>query len=152
MAGYVAITTENWISCIRENACKSAVFWCKKSNFKAISLGEKFYFLKKGKFSSNADRYISGYGRFVKFEKRSSESLWEAYGTAVGFPSEEEFLLQVQSIYKEDKCDLGCIILDNLTFFRRERSLQECKVDFSPYIVSGKKITDDESARIDEEE
>ena len=150
MAGYIAITTSDWINSIKANTASSAVFWCKKKNFIALSSGEKFYFLEKGRFSSNADRFIVGYGEFTRFETIDSSLAWEKYSKALGFEEEQDFRNQIKSIYRsEQSFDLGCIVLNHVHFFKKKLSLAECDIEFSPYIVSGKKLDEEECLRID---
>ena len=60
----------------------------------------------------------------------------------------EEFLKHVKKIYGEDIADLGCIVLKNLVFYEKPVSIQECGIDFSPYIVSGKTITNEDCEKI----
>ena len=141
MAGYIAITTSDWIDSIKANGISCAVFWCKKKNFIALSPGEKFYFLEKGQFSSSADRYIVGDGEFCGFEKVDSSQAWDKYSNALGFDTEQDFRNQLKIIYHCDgSFDLGCIVLNQVRFYKKKISLAECDIEFSPYIVSGKKL------------
>ena len=51
-------------------------------------------------------------------------------------------------IYGKEHADLGSIVLNNLVFYEKPVSIQECGIDFSPYIVSGKTITNEECEKI----
>ena len=149
MAGYIAITMSDWLDCVNSLNNGSAVFWCKKKSFKALLPGEKFYFLERGRFKSNADRYIVGRGVFSEFDRGDSKTMWGKYTTRLGFRKFEDFEAHIESVYHDSSIELGCIVLDKICFFKRKISLDECDVDFSPYIVSGKCLTSDECARIE---
>ena len=149
MAGYIAITTSDWVNSVKVNGVSSAVFWCKKKSFVAISPGERFYFLERGKFTSSADRYIVGRGDFCRFELINASHAWEIYGNQLGLDSKQSFQEQIRTIYHDDSFDLGCIILDQIVFYKEKVSLAACGIDFSPYIVSGKKLDVEECRRID---
>lgn len=148
MAGFIAITSEEWIDYLKSHKKDFAVFWCKKKSFKALKCGEDFYFLRRSGFKTNADRYIAGKGAFVDFKLMPVNMIWSEYGNCVGFETEEDFIGNVKKIYGEGASNLGCIILDNILFYDMPRSIKECDIDFSPYIVSGKSITDEECKRI----
>jgi hypothetical protein len=150
MAGFIAITSEGWIEYLKNNRkdLDFAVFWCKKKTFKALKCGEDFYFLRRSSFKSNADRFIAGKGSFVEFKTIQSNIIWSEYGNSVGFEEEEEFVNNVRKIYGKEVADLGCIVLNNLVFYEKPVSIQECGIDFSPYIVSGKTITNEECEKI----
>lgn len=150
MAGYIAITTSDWIKSIKANEILYAVFWCKKKNFVALLPGEKLYFLEKGPFSSSAERFIVGAGEFCRFEKVDLAQVWDKYSFALGFDTEQDFRNQIKSIYhSDDSFDLGCIVLNHVRFYKRKLSLTECEIEFSPYIVSGKKIDSEDCNRIE---
>lgn len=150
MAGYIALTTSEWVDCIKAFHHKSAVFWRKRSVFKALQPGEPFYFLRRGKFSSNDERFLAGKGLFVDFEELEVCDAWKKYNTKLGFPSKELFDAQVKNLYNNDVHKIGCIYLSDVFFFDNECSLADCNVDFSPYIVSGKAISDEVCSKIDE--
>ncbi|MDR1769968.1 MAG: hypothetical protein LBS02_04940 [Hungatella sp.] len=74
---------------------------------------------------------------------------WKKYQAQLGFQSKQEFLDAVFKFYKEQNPELGCIQIMNVDFYETPVSLLDSKVDFSPYIVSGKKISIEECQRID---
>lgn len=120
MEGYIAITMSDWLSCIRSLNITSAVFWCKKRNFKALSPGEKFYFLERGQFKSNAERYIVGSGEFSEFDKGNSEAIWKKYNNRLGFRTFDAFEAHIANIYHECSIEIGCIVLNMcLSLIRR---------------------------------
>lgn len=128
---------------------KNAVFWCKKTNFKALKKDEPFFFLERGKFESNADRYIVGYGNFQGFQRLQYTDAWKKFNTKLGFDTKEKFEACIMNIYHGEISDIGCIALSNVHFYDIKRFLEDCYIDFSPYIVSGKKINSDECERIE---
>ena len=150
MAGYIAITTPAWIENNKSTGTEAAVFWSKKTTFKAVDKGEPFYFLRRGRFNSNADRYIAGRGLFVRFIRLNPMDAWNLFGEKLGFESKGAFEENVSSLYHGEIQELGCIVLEKVKFFFQEISLEECKIDFSPYIVSGKKLSDSDCIRIEE--
>lgn len=150
MSGYIAITLRDWLDCVQSLNHSSAVFWCKKKAFKALEPGEKFYFLERGQFKSNADRFIVGSGEFSEFEKGTSLAMWNRYTTKLGIRTFEDFEKNIESIYHNKSSEIGCIVLNRISFFPKKISLDDCAVAFSPYIVSGKCITFEECTRIDQ--
>ena len=44
--------------------------------------------------------------------------------------------------------DLGCIVLTEVEFFERPVTLEKCGIAFSPYVVSGKTIDENECIRL----
>ena len=148
MSGFIAITSEEWIEYLKNNNKDLALFWCKKKTFKALKYGEDFYFLRRSSFKSNADRFIVGKGSYVEFRIMHRNIIWSEYGNSVGYKEKEEFLKNVKKIYGEDIADLGCIVLKNLVFYEKPVSIHECGIDFSPYIVSGKTITNEDCEKI----
>lgn len=149
MAGYIAITMSGWLENVKSSSSSSAVFWCKKKSFKPLTPGDRFYFLERGSFKSNADRFIVGSGEFFEFTKGRSTEMWKKYTNRLGFKTVEEFEEHLEGLYHEKEMEIGCIVLDKIVFFKHKVSLDECSVDFSLYIVSGKSINSDECARIE---
>lgn len=149
MGGYIALTTQDWILSLKAMNAEAAVFWRKKKSFKAVQVGEPIYFLRRGSFSSNSERYIVGKGLFCKHELLSANEAWIKYNTQLGFSCEQDFNEAVFKIYKEQNPELGCLRISKVQFYETSISLMDAKIDFSPYIVSGKKISIEECNRID---
>ena len=149
MHGFIALTNQEWINNQINNNGSDAVFWRKQCNFKALSSGEPFYFLKRGHFESNNDRFIVGKGVFSAIEVLFPTNAWEKYHAKLGYATKEDFLAAVRSVYKEENPALGCIILRNVCFFDRPVSLSAARIDFSQYIVSGKTISAENCSNID---
>ena len=148
MAGYIAITSGKWIDCLKNNRTEVALFWCKKKSFKALKIGEDFFFLRRSEFKTSADRFIVGKGSFIEFKRMPSNVIWSEYGNSVGFETKDEFSENIRKTYGSDVTDLGCIILGDIIFYDRPKSIKECEIAFSPYIVSGKTISDEECKKI----
>ena len=149
MGGFVALTTQEWISSISELTTEKAVFWRKRKTFKAICKGEPFYFLKRGHFETNNDRYIVGKGTFCELEVLPATEAWKKYGNALGYANEKSFLDVVTKMYKETNPELGCLVMEKIKMFSNPVSLAKAEIDFSPYIVSGKKISSEDCETID---
>lgn len=149
MGGYIALTTQDWILSLKAMKAETAVFWRKKKSFKAVQVGEPIYFLRRGSFSSNSERYIVGNGLFYKHELLPANEAWIKHSTQLGFRCEQDFNEAVFKIYKEQNPELGCLRISKVQFYETPISLMDAKIDFSPYIVSGKKISVEECNRID---
>ena len=142
MNGYIALTSSDWCYNLKKNGNKQAIFWRKRLQFKAIAPGEYYFFYSK---TSNCNaRCIVGYAVYKETRIVRSLEAWKEFKTDLGSASEEDFLNAIQSFYKEADVNLGCICLDNIHFFETPVSLKDCGVEFSPYIVSGKRITREE--------
>lgn len=150
MRAYIALTTPEWISAIKALEEGNAIFWRKKQSFKAIDIGEKIYFLQRGSFSSNKERFVVGSGIFSGQEMIRAEEAWEKYGLLLGLKEKELFLDSVKKMYKESNPLLSCLQLRNTKFYAVPVSLASANVDFSPYTVSGKIISEAECSAIEE--
>lgn len=149
MAGYIALTTLEWMNSIKHTKTSNAIFWCKKKNFKSIFCGEPIYLLQRGSFDSNADRFLIGKGTYDGFDILCLKMAWDKYGQLLGFSSFENLKKAMIVTYKSADINLGCILLRDLNFFDAPVSLSKCNVEFSKYIVSGKKISEEDCRKID---
>lgn len=147
MKGFVALTTDKWCVFLKEVRATKAVFWRKRLLFRALDNGDKFYFLNRNLVQGK--RYIVGCARFEKFEIVSADVAWSVYGDALGSKDEEDVKKDIRELYKSDDIDLGCIHLSQLEFYSKPVTLEECNVYFSPYTVSGKKISASDCKNID---
>lgn len=150
MGGYIALTTQDWILSLKAMNAETAVFWRKKKSFKAVQVGEPIYFLRRGSFSSNSERYLVGKGLFYKHDLLPANEAWIRYNMQLGFRCEHDFNEAVFKIYREHNPELGCLQICEVRFYEALISLMDAKIDFSPYIVSGKKISIEECNRIDD--
>ncbi len=149
MGGFIILTSYDWLISIKKTGLNNAIFWRKKKTFKAIESNDSIYFLKRGHFSSNYDRYIVGKGTYISNDYGSAENVWERYNKATGYLTKESFMKAVYSIYKEPNPNLGCIIIKNIIVFPKGVSLAEAGISLSPYTVSGKTISQEECDLID---
>lgn len=148
MNGYVAITNTEWCQYIRLSHLNEAVFWRKKNTFKALKDGELFYFLSRTNPTEASSRQIVGRASFKGCNILPAKEAWLAYGTQLGFATRTAFAESVMQLYKSPDVHLGCILLEQIQFLSSPITLQECGVEFSPYIVSGRTIDLHECERI----
>lgn len=142
MKGYIAIANDDWCNHLRLSKSSCAVFWRKKAVFKALNKGEYFFFLNRK--AVEGKRYVVGRGKYYKWNILPAKKAWDEYGSALGYKDEQDFLESIKLIYKNDEVDLGCILLKEVVFFEKPVCLSDCNIDFSPYIVSGKTINEEE--------
>lgn len=142
MNGYLAITSDAWCKNIKQFGVTSAVFWRKKLRFCAIQPNESFFFLSRKR--SDGTRYILGQGEYVESLESNVKDAWDRYTIQLGSDSEESFVKNIQGLYKTSDTKIGCIVLKNIQFYSIPIPLDRCNIEFSPYIVSGKTINNDE--------
>ena len=147
MPGYLAIANNIWCYYIKTNGLRTAVFWCKKKSFRALDVGDPFYFL--GRRLPSGERILSGKACFDSFSTMYVADAWDKYGEFLGYPDMNSFKEAVRTIYKDDDCQLGCIVLIRPVFASSDIKISECGIAFSPYTVSGRIITEEECARAD---
>lgn len=146
MKGYIGIANDDWCNHLRSSNSSCAVFWRKKAVFKALQKGEYFFFLNRK--AVDGKRYVVGRGKYDEWHIFSAREAWDKYGGALGYQEKSKFLDSIKAIYKTDEVDLGCILLKEVVFFEQSVSLSDCCIDFSPYIVSGKTINEEECTRL----
>lgn len=146
MKGYIAITSSEWFDTLKENLVIEAVFWRKRLAFKALEEGDYYFFYVKNKATNI--RQISGYALYKSSSTVNCKDAWRQYHSKLGSNSEDGFLENVSSIYKTTDITLGCIYLTDVVFFDEPIDLDACKIEFSPYIVSGKTITQEDCKTI----
>lgn len=146
MKGYIGIAKDDWCSCLQSIGASHAVFWRKKASFKALQKGEFFYFLNRKIIEGK--RFVVGRGKYHDWRIMPAKEAWGEYGNTLGYREKQEFLDSLRSIYKTDEVELGCVLLQEVEFFDKPVCLSECNIDFSPYIVSGKTIDEDECMRL----
>ncbi|WP_308683400.1 hypothetical protein [Stomatobaculum longum] len=146
MKGYIGIANDDWCNCLQSTKSSHAVFWRKKASFKALQKGEIFYFLNRKNVEGK--RFVVGRGKYCDWHIMPAKKAWAEYGGTLGYREEKEFLDSLRSIYKTDEVELGCVLLQEVVFFDKPVCLSECNIDFSPYIVSGKTIGEEECIRL----
>ena len=75
--------------------------------------------------------------------------MWKKYSTKLGFSTRLDFETNIENIYHDKSIEIGCILINQLHFYKRRLSLDECNIDFSRYIVSGKKIGPEDCKKIE---
>ena len=146
MKGYIGIANEGWCSHLQSHKSTCAVFWRKKAVIKALQKGEYFYFINRK--AIDGKRYVVGRGTYDEWNILSARDAWDIYGGALGYKEEHDFLESIKTIYKTDEVELGCIVLKEVVYFEEPVCLSDCDIDFSPYIVSGKIIDEEECTRL----
>lgn len=146
LKGYIGIANDDWCNCLQSIKSSHAVFWRKKASFKALQKGEYFFFLNRK--ITNGKRFVVGRGKYSDWRVMPAKEAWVEYGSTLGYREEQEFLDSLRTIYKTDEVELGCVLLQEVKFFDKPVCLSECNIDFSPYIVSGKTIDEDECIRL----
>lgn len=146
--GFIGVTDNQWFNFHRRSYLGNEVnFWRKNTNtFKAIEMGDKFFFLVKNPKGIKAERKLRGYGDFVRFEVLGIDEAWDKYRECNGYRCKNEFIEKFLELYGENCRDkeVGCIILDNIVFFEEGICLSELGIEFKNSIVSGKCISEDE--------
>lgn len=118
----------------------------KEKCIQGTAKGEYFFFLNRK--AIDGKRYVVGRGKYDEWNILSARDAWNKYGGALGYKEKQEFLESIKSIYKNDEVELGCIVLKEVVYFEKPVCLSDCSIDFSPYIVSGKTIDEEECARL----
>ena len=147
MKGYIAISNDNWCNQIMAGKYELAVFWRKRTTFKAIAEGDYFYFLSRKR--SDGKRYILGCGIYAGTKVMTPDDAWEAYGIALGCENKIDFLSSIARFYT-GKVNLGCIELKNVKFAKEPVELSLCGITFSDGTVSGKTINETDCRAINE--
>lgn len=139
MKGFIGVTDNGWFDFLAQQPGIDEVnFWqpSGRTQFRAIGPGEPFFF----KLHS-PDNYIAG-GAFLAHSTILPISLaWSAFGKKNGARSYKEMRMMIERILHlppalEDY-KIGCIILTQPFFFRRERWIP-VPSDFSLNIVRGR--------------
>lgn len=142
MKGYIALANNDWCEYQIKNKRSMAVFWRKRLTFKAIDIGEPFFFLNRKRI--NNTRHVVGYGFLQSVSKINVNDAWDKFGGLLGSFSKQEFRKAIEDCYYSSSIDIGCIVLQNVTFTINPVSLESCNIVFSESTVSGKTITEEE--------
>lgn len=147
MKGYIAISSDDWCKQIMTGKTNNAIFWRKRTTFKAISEGDYFYFLSRKR--PDGKRYLLGRSIYIGTKVMSPSDAWTTYGGLLGSDNKTDFLASITKFYA-DEVKLGCIELDGVVFAKEPLSLEECGIAFSDGTVSGKTISESECQAINE--
>ena len=134
---YLGVTDYNWYNYLSGIAPENVNFWQPggKSNFNVLSPGAPFLFKLKSPFNS-----IGGVGFFSSQTKLPMNMAWEVFANQNGCGSYQQFQQMILQ-YRKDKESInptiGCIILTNPVFFKKEDWIA-VTADWSKSIVQGK--------------
>ncbi|MDA2920322.1 HNH endonuclease [Desulfobacterota bacterium AH_259_B03_O07] len=147
MKFWVGITDKDWFDFLSNLSppADEVNFWQPSaiSKFQAVSIGGLFLF----KLHSPLN-YIAGGGFFISYSSLPISIAWQAFEEKNGAPSYEILRSRIvkyreQPSKKTNNPVIGCIVLTNPFFFKREEWLPAPK-DWSPNIVRGKTYDNNE--------
>lgn len=146
MKGYLMLSSENWCRNIKDLRTDTAVFWRKRTTFKAIDIGEYVYFMT-GKLSSKG-RCIVGRGKLRETTSMNASDAWLRYGSQMGYYEKQEFTASVSMMYGLEDIPLGCLVLDNVEFLDTSIPIASYGIVYRNGTVSGKTLNEEECKRI----
>ena len=135
--GYVAPTDLTWFDNLASRVEVDEVnFWRPSgANFKALSVGEPFFFKLKA-----PRNVIGGLGFYARTDRLPLWLAWETFGIDNGVPTQEALLRRVNAnrdVAARPGSTIGCISLVSTRFFTPEEFV-EVPRDWSASIVAGK--------------
>ena len=127
MKGYLMLSSENWCRNIKDLRTDTAVFWRKRTTFKAIDIGEYVYFMT-GKLSSKG-RCIVGRGKLRETTSMNASDAWLRYGSQMGYYEKQEFTASVSMRHIDSHCFLWYSISkwDSIRKNTKRRRMQKNK-------------------------
>ena len=134
---YLGVTDNSWYNYLSRINPDDINFWQPggNSNFKILDRLEPFLFKLK-----SPNNVIGGVGFFSSHTFLPMNMAWEVFGTKNGCDTYSEFQKLILQ-YRTDKINMnpniGCIVLTNPIFFKRE-DWMEVPADWSKSIVQGK--------------
>lgn len=134
---YLGVTDNNWYNYLSKIQPEDINFWQPggNANFKVLNAGAPFLFKLKSPINK-----IGGAGFFSSQTFLPISIAWDVFGERNGCASFEEFKQMILQ-YRTDKENLnptiGCIVLTNPVFFKKEDWL-DVPADWSKSIVQGK--------------
>lgn len=143
MYGYIAVTDRNWFEFNKNKNHKKVLFWTRKIKQNPVKdlEGLPFFFLVKG----NTPRLIEGYGIVKKAGRETIQSLWNSFGKFCG----EETLDALESSLGLDKNEkIAYYLLEDVKYMEGGIALEDVNIKFSPKIVSGKKINEEDMRKL----
>jgi len=139
---YLAVTDNNWYNYLASQINEDVNFWQPGGNapFKVIGPGSPFLFKLKSPINA-----IGGVGFFSSYTTLPLSIAWDAFGKGNGCDSYLELQKMILQ-YRQDKSNhnpkIGCIVLTNPIYFRKEHWLPVPE-DWSRSIVQGKSYSTD---------
>lgn len=142
MKFYLGVTDNNWYNFLAKENREDINFWQPGGNtsFKVLSSGAPFLFKLKSPINA-----IGGIGFFSSHTFLPVSIAWDAFGKGNGcesFQQLQKMILQYRNDQVNINPTIGCIILTNPIFFRKEDWIQTPE-DWNRNIVSGKSYSTD---------
>lgn len=137
MKFYLGVTDNSWYNYLSDKYPEDINFWQPGGtiNFKAINQGAPFLFKLKSPLNA-----IGGIGFFSSHTFLPINIAWDTFENRNGCSTFDEFRRKILT-YKSDKNNvnptIGCIVLTNPIFFKREDWI-ETPINWSNSIVQGK--------------
>ena len=136
---FVCVTDNKWFDYLKDADHKEINFWRPggRTGFKALQKGEMLLF----KLHSPLD-YIVGGGFFLDYLILPASVAWDAYGTANGAKSSEDFYSRIYHYRGTNRLndpnpEIGCIMLSEPFYFPQSKWI-DIPSDWSRSIVQGK--------------
>lgn len=137
MKFYLGVTDNNWYNYLSRISPEDVNFWQPGGNthFKVLAPGAPFLFKLKSPLNA-----IGGVGFFSSQTHLPMNMAWDVFGNRNGCDAYDQFKSMILQ-YRTDKSNtnptIGCIVLTNPVFFKKEDWL-EAPEDWSKSIVQGK--------------
>ncbi|HAL82667.1 MAG TPA: restriction endonuclease [Mucilaginibacter sp.] len=144
MKFYLGVTDNNWFNYLSEINPEDINFWQPGGNlsFKALQQGAPFLFKLKSPLNA-----IGGVGFFSSFTFLPLSIAWDTFENRNGTPTYPELQKLILN-YRSDKLNhnpiIGCIVLTNPIFFKREDWIP-VPTNWSKSIVQGKTYSTDDN-------
>ncbi len=137
MKFYLGVTDNNWYSFLARHNREDVNFWRPggKLAFRALLPGEPFLFKLRAPINK-----IGGIGFFSSYTRLSIEMAWDVFAKGNGCESLQvlqKMISQNRQAGADMKADIGCIILTNPLFFKKEDWL-DVPDDFNTSAQQGK--------------
>ncbi len=137
MKFYLGLTDNKWYNYLSSINPEDINFWRPggKLNFKALQKGAPFLFKLKSPLNA-----IGGVGFFSSYSLLPMSFAWEVFGNRNGcdtFSQFQNLIFQYRADKKMVNPQIGCIILNNPVFFKKEDWV-EVPPDWSKSIQQGK--------------
>lgn len=141
MSGYIATTHPEWYKFNKEHNRKAVIFW--RSTARPINLdrGTYFFFLVKG----TQPKYIRGYGIVQACGSDSLQNMWEKHKDKMGGSSLEDIRSRLKSDINKK---LWHYIIEDVKYIDGGLDPNTLGIEFSPYVVSGKNIDDEDTKKL----
>ncbi len=143
MKFYLGVTNNNWFNYLRHINPEEVNFWQPggKTTFQVLQSGEPFLFKLAAPMNA-----IGGIGFFLSHNFLPMSIAWDTFRNSNGCETYDEFSNMILQ-YRKDKYNInptiGCIVLTNPIFFKREDWI-ETPSSWNKSIVQGKSYNNEE--------